>query len=51
MSANDIAEGITNVGRYCKDHKVNNVTIFSLICGSQKHLQHKVNAVITVFYE
>ena len=44
MSANVIVEGISNIGRYCKEHKVN-VTISSLICKSQKHFQHKVNAV------
>ena len=48
MSANDIAEGIINIGRYCKEHNVNNVTISSLICRSQKHLQHRVNAVNTM---
>ena len=48
MSADDIAEGIINIGRYCKEHSVNNVTISSLICRSQKHLQHKVNAVNTM---
>ena len=45
MSVNDFADGIINIGRYCKGHNVNNVIIFSLICMSQKHLQHKVNAV------
>ena len=44
----DIAEAITNIGRYCKEHNVSNVTIPSLICRSQKHLQHKVNAVNTM---
>ena len=44
MSANDIAEGIIN-GRYCKKDNVNDVTICSLICRSQKHFQHKVDAV------
>ena len=48
MSANDIAEGIINIGRYCKEHNVNNFTISSLICRSQKHFQHKVNAVYTM---
>ena len=48
MSANDIAEGIINNGRYCKEHDVNNVTISSLICRSQKNLQHRVNAVNTM---
>ena len=48
MSANDKAEGIINIGRYCKEHNVNNVTISSLIYRSQKHLQHKVNAVNTM---
>ena len=48
MSANDIAEGIINIGRYCKEHNVNNVTISSLICRSQKHFQHRVNAVNTM---
>ena len=47
MSANDIAEGTINIGRYCKEHNCN-VTIYSLISRSQKHLQHKVNAVNTV---
>ena len=46
MSANDIAEGIINVERYCKEHNVNNVTISSLTCRS--HLQHRVNAVNTM---
>ena len=48
MSANNIAEGIINIGRYCKEHNVNNITISSLICRSQKHFQHKVNAVNTM---
>ena len=48
MSANDIAEGIINIGGYCKEHNVNNVTISSLICTSQKSLQHRVNAVNTM---
>ena len=48
MPANDIAKGIVNIGRYCKKHNVNNVIITSLICSSQKHLQHKVNAVSTM---
>ena len=48
MSANDIAEGIINIGRYCKEHNVNNVTISSLICRSQKHFQHRLNAVNTM---
>ena len=48
MSANDIAEGIINIGRYCKEHNVNNVTISSLICGSQIHFKHKVNVVNTM---
>ena len=48
MSVNDIAEGIINTERYCKEHDVNNVTISSLICRSQKHLQHRVNAVNTM---
>ena len=48
MSANDIAEGVINIGRYCKDHNVNNVTISSLICRFQKHLQHRGNAVNTM---
>ena len=47
-SASDIAEGIINFGRYCKEHNFNNVTISSLICRSQRHLQHKVNAVNTM---
>ena len=42
MSANDIAEGIINIGRYCKEH-VNSVTISSLICRSQKHFQHRLH--------
>ena len=45
MSANDIAEGIINIGSYYKEHNVNNATISSLICRPQKHFQHKVNAV------
>ena len=48
MSANDIAEGIINTGRYCKEHDVNNVTISSLIYRSQIHFQHKVNAANTI---
>ena len=48
MSANDIAEGIINIRRYCKEHNVNNVTISSLICRSQIDFQHKVNAVSTM---
>ena len=48
MSANNIAEGIINIVRYCKEHNVNNITISSLICRSQKHFQHKVNAVNTM---
>ena len=47
MSASDIAKGIINTGRYFKEH-VKNVTISSLICRSQKHLQHRVNAVNTM---
>ena len=35
ISANDIAEDIINIGRYCKEHNVNNVTMSSLICGSE----------------
>ena len=37
-----------NVRRHCKHHNVNNVTTSSLIYSSQKHLQHKVNAVNTM---
>ena len=48
MSVNDFADGIINIRRYCKGHSVNNVIISSLICMSQKHLQHKVNAVNTM---
>ena len=50
MSANDIAEGIINIGRYSKEHNVNIVTISSLICRShsQIHFQQKVNAVNTM---
>ena len=48
MSANDIAEGIINIGRYSKENNVNNITISSLICWSQKHFQRKVNAVNTM---
>ena len=44
MSANDIVEGIINIGRYGKEQNVN-VIIFSLICRTQHHLQNKVNAV------
>ena len=47
MSVNDIAEGIINIGRYCKEHNVN-ITISSLICRSQRHIQHKMNAVKTM---
>ena len=46
ISANDIAEGIINIRRYCKEHNVNNVTISSLKCRSQKHLQHRVNIIL-----
>ena len=35
MSANDIAAGIINIGGYCKEHNVNNVTTSSLICRPQ----------------
>ena len=45
MPENDIAEGVINIARYCTEHNVDNGTISSLICRSQKHLQHKVNAV------
>ena len=38
MSANDIAESIINIGRYCEEHNVNNATVSSLICRFQKHL-------------
>ena len=48
MSANDIEEGIINIVRYCKEHNVDNVTISSLICRSQKYLQHRVNAANTM---
>ena len=48
MSANDIAEGIINIGRCCKKYNVKNVTISSLVCRSQKHFQHRVNAVNTM---
>ena len=48
MSANCIAEGIINIGRYYQEHNDNNFTISSLICRSQKHYQHKVNAVDTM---
>ena len=48
MSVNDIAEGIINTERYCKEYDVNNVTISSLICRCQKHLQHRVNTVNTM---
>ena len=47
MSANDIEQGIINIGRYCREH-VNNVTKSSLICRSQKHLQHRANTVNTM---
>ena len=33
MSENDIAEGIINIGRYCKEHNVNNVTILHWYAG------------------
>ena len=45
MPVNDIAEGVINIGIYCKKHDVNNVTITSLICRSQRHLKHKVITV------
>ena len=48
MWANDIGEGIINIGGYCKEHNVDNVTISSLLCRSQKHLQYNVNAVNTM---
>ena len=48
MLANDIAESIINIGRYCKEHNVNDATVSSLICRSQKHLQHEVNPVNTI---
>ena len=48
MSANDIVEGIINIGRYCKEQNVNDVIISSLICRTQHHLQNKVNAVNTM---
>ena len=47
MSANDTTNGIINIGRYCKEYNVSNVTISSLIYRCQKHLQHNVNAVNT----
>ena len=37
MSANDIAEGVINIGQYYQEHNDNNFTISSLICRSQKH--------------
>ena len=45
MAANDIAEDVFNIERYCKDHNVNNITKSSMICRSKKHLQHKVKAM------
>ena len=45
MSANDIVEGIINIGKYCKEKNVNNVIISSLIRRTQHHLQNKVNTV------
>ena len=48
MSANGIVEGSSNIDRYCNEHDVNNATRSSLTCRSQKHLQHKVNAVNTM---
>ena len=33
MSTYYIAEGISNIGRYCKEHNVNNTTISSLNAG------------------
>ena len=45
MPVNDIAEGVINIGIYCKKHDVNNLTITSLICRSQRHLKHKVITV------
>ena len=42
MLTNDIAEGIIDIGRYCKEH------ISSLIFRSERHLQHKMNAVNTM---
>ena len=40
-----IVEGITNISRSCKERNVINVTISSLICRLQKHLQNKANVV------
>ena len=48
MSADDIAEGIIKVGKYCKEHNVNDVAISSLIYRLQFHLQQKINAVNTM---
>ena len=45
ISANDIVEGIINIGKYCKEQNVNDVIISSLICRTQHHLRNKVNAV------
>ena len=36
--ANDITEGIINIGRYYKEDNVSNVTISSLISRSEKHV-------------
>ena len=47
-NAHDITKGIINIGRYCKEHNFNSVTISSSIYRSQKHLQLKLNAVNTM---
>ena len=50
MSANDIAQGIINIGRYCKEKNVNDVLISSLICRAQPNLQNKVNEVNKILF-
>ena len=44
-SASDIAQGIINIGIYCKERNVNDVLISSLICRTQPNLQSKVSEV------
>lgn len=48
LSANDIAESIINIGKYCEGYNVNNFTISSLINRPQKHLKHKLDAANTM---
>ena len=47
MSANDIVEGIINIGRLQRAN-INDVIISSLICRTQHNLQNNVNAVNAV---